>query len=35
MNVPENAKAHYNYANLQQDIGNFDDAMRHYHTAIR
>ncbi|KAJ6225510.1 hypothetical protein RDWZM_004055 [Blomia tropicalis] len=34
MNVPENAKAHYNYANLQQDIGNFDDAMRHYHTAI-
>nr|XP_027200456.1 transmembrane and TPR repeat-containing protein 1-like isoform X2 [Dermatophagoides pteronyssinus] len=35
INVPENAKAHYNYGNLQQDLGNWNDAIEHYQTAIR
>ena len=35
VNVPENAKAHYNYGNLQQDLGNWNDAIYHYQTAIR
>ncbi|KAF7495656.1 Protein O-mannosyl-transferase TMTC1 [Sarcoptes scabiei] len=35
VNVPENAKAHYNYGNWQQEIGNWNDAIYHYKTAIR
>ncbi|XP_037278013.2 protein O-mannosyl-transferase TMTC1 [Rhipicephalus microplus] len=32
--LPENAKMHYNYANLQKDIGNSDLAIKHYRLAI-
>ncbi|KAL1472356.1 hypothetical protein MTO96_039390 [Rhipicephalus appendiculatus] len=32
--LPENAKIHYNYANLQKDIGNSDLAIKHYRLAI-
>lgn len=32
--VPNNAKIHYNYANLQKDQGNTDLAIRHYKIAI-
>ncbi|KAL3194073.1 hypothetical protein MRX96_046135 [Rhipicephalus microplus] len=32
--VPENAKMHYNYANLQKDTGNIDVAVKHYKLAI-
>ncbi|XP_037555691.1 protein O-mannosyl-transferase TMTC1-like [Dermacentor silvarum] len=32
--LPENAKMHYNYANLQKDIGNSDLAVKHYRLAI-
>ncbi|KAL1486898.1 hypothetical protein MTO96_031168 [Rhipicephalus appendiculatus] len=32
--LPENAKMHYNYANLKKDIGNSDLAIKHYRLAI-
>ncbi|XP_075529075.1 protein O-mannosyl-transferase TMTC1-like [Dermacentor variabilis] len=32
--LPGNAKMHYNYANLQKDIGNSDLAVKHYRLAI-
>ncbi|XP_064476888.1 protein O-mannosyl-transferase TMTC1-like [Ornithodoros turicata] len=32
--LPENAKMHYNFANLQKDLGNTDLAIKHYNTAI-
>ncbi|KAH7986539.1 hypothetical protein HPB52_024887 [Rhipicephalus sanguineus] len=32
--LPGNAKMHYNYANLQKDIGNTDLAIKHYRLAI-
>jgi len=32
---PQNAKMHYNYANLQKDRGNTKEAIKHYTTAIR
>ncbi|XP_065308824.2 protein O-mannosyl-transferase TMTC1-like [Dermacentor albipictus] len=32
--LPGNAKMHYNYANLQKDIGNSDQAVKHYRLAI-
>ncbi|ODM99631.1 Transmembrane and TPR repeat-containing protein 1 [Orchesella cincta] len=32
---PKNAKMHYNYANLQKDMGNTKEAIKHYSTAIR
>ncbi|XP_075731912.1 protein O-mannosyl-transferase TMTC1-like isoform X1 [Rhipicephalus microplus] len=32
--LPGNAKVHYNYANLQKDIGNSDLAVKHYRLAI-
>ncbi|KAL1466352.1 hypothetical protein MTO96_026745 [Rhipicephalus appendiculatus] len=32
--LPENAKMHYNYANLQKDIANTDSAIKHYRLAI-
>ncbi|KAH7964552.1 hypothetical protein HPB51_027209 [Rhipicephalus microplus] len=32
--LPGNAKVHYNYANLQKDIGNSDLAIKHYRLAI-
>ncbi|KAH9395562.1 Transmembrane protein [Tyrophagus putrescentiae] len=35
LNVPSNAKAHYNYANLLRDQGHLEEAMEHYQTAIR
>ncbi|XP_075740375.1 protein O-mannosyl-transferase TMTC1-like [Rhipicephalus microplus] len=34
MDLPGNAKVHYNYANLQKDIGNSDLAIKHYRLAI-
>lgn len=33
--VPQNAKTHYNYANLQKDLGNIELAMQHYRRALR
>lgn len=33
--VPSNAKAHYNFANLQKDAGNVQLAARHYREALR
>lgn len=33
--LPENAKMHYNYANLQKDLGNAQLAVQHYRIAIR
>lgn len=33
--TPNNAKVHYNYANLQADVGNVYLAEKHYRTAIR
>ncbi|XP_054921315.2 protein O-mannosyl-transferase TMTC1-like isoform X2 [Dermacentor andersoni] len=33
--LPRNAKMHYNYANLQKDIGNSDLAVKHYRLAIQ
>ncbi|CAN8027898.1 unnamed protein product, partial [Ixodes persulcatus] len=33
--LPENAKMHYNYANLQKDLGNAPLAIKHYRLAIR
>ncbi|KAL1482557.1 hypothetical protein MTO96_033714 [Rhipicephalus appendiculatus] len=33
--LPGNAKIHYNYANLQKDIGNADLAIKHYGLAIK
>lgn len=33
--VPNNAKMHYNYANLQRDNQDYDTATRHYNQAIR
>ncbi|KAL1468148.1 hypothetical protein MTO96_041667 [Rhipicephalus appendiculatus] len=33
--LPENAKMHYNYANLQKDTGNSDLAIKHYRLAIK
>ncbi|XP_050688360.1 protein O-mannosyl-transferase TMTC1-like [Eriocheir sinensis] len=33
--LPHNAKMHYNFANLQKDIGNIDLAKQHYQEAIR
>ena len=35
ISVPNNAKVHYNYANLQKDSGNLKLAEAHYRTAIR
>lgn len=35
ISVPGNAKVHYNYANLQKDLGNLRLAETHYRTAIR
>nr|XP_054929071.1 protein O-mannosyl-transferase TMTC1-like isoform X2 [Dermacentor andersoni] len=32
--LPGNAKMHYNYANLQKDIGSSDLAVKHYRLAI-
>ncbi|CAL1276414.1 unnamed protein product [Larinioides sclopetarius] len=32
--VPHNAKVHYNFANLQKDLGNFDTAVEHYRMAL-
>ena len=33
--VPQNAKVHYNYANLQKDLGNTAKAINHYRIALR
>ncbi|KAK8748931.1 hypothetical protein OTU49_015603, partial [Cherax quadricarinatus] len=33
--LPHNAKMHYNFANLQKDLGNTDLAKFHYTEAIR
>ncbi|XP_063883002.1 protein O-mannosyl-transferase TMTC1-like [Scylla paramamosain] len=33
--LPHNAKMHYNFANLQKDLGNTHLAMEHYQEAIR
>ena len=33
--APENAKMHYNYANLQKDLGNNEAAVYHYREALR
>lgn len=33
--VPQNAKVHYNYANLQKNIGNYTQAIDHYQISIR
>ncbi|XP_066950018.1 protein O-mannosyl-transferase TMTC1-like isoform X3 [Macrobrachium rosenbergii] len=33
--LPHNAKMHYNYANLQKDLGHMDLAEYHYREAIR
>jgi len=35
LSTPNNAKVHYNYANLQADVGDVSLAVKHYHTAIR
>ncbi|CAG2115690.1 unnamed protein product, partial [Medioppia subpectinata] len=32
--LPQNAKTHYNYANLQKDLGNIELAMKHYTSAL-
>lgn len=32
---PWNAKVHYNYANLQKDLGDIETAVKHYKIAIR
>ncbi|XP_076350106.1 protein O-mannosyl-transferase TMTC1-like isoform X2 [Tachypleus tridentatus] len=32
--VPQNAKVHYNYANLQKDLGNVETAIKHYRIAL-
>ncbi|XP_022258926.1 transmembrane and TPR repeat-containing protein 1-like, partial [Limulus polyphemus] len=32
--VPQNAKVHYNFANLQKDLGDVDLAVKHYRIAI-
>lgn len=32
--VPQNAKVHYNFANLQKDLGNVDSATEHYRIAL-
>ncbi|XP_054162010.1 protein O-mannosyl-transferase TMTC1-like isoform X2 [Oppia nitens] len=32
--LPQNAKTHYNYANLQKDLGNIELAMKHYTNAL-
>ncbi|KFM60435.1 Transmembrane and TPR repeat-containing protein 1, partial [Stegodyphus mimosarum] len=32
--VPHNAKVHYNFANLQKDLGNVDTAVEHYRMAL-
>ncbi|XP_074604722.1 protein O-mannosyl-transferase TMTC1-like [Brevipalpus obovatus] len=32
--IPNNAKMHYNYANLLRDFGNTELAMHHYRTAL-
>ncbi|XP_076346321.1 protein O-mannosyl-transferase TMTC1-like isoform X2 [Tachypleus tridentatus] len=32
--VPQNAKVHYNFANLQKDLGEVDLAVKHYRIAI-
>jgi len=34
LSTPNNAKVHYNYANLQADVGNVSLAVEHYRTAI-
>uniref|UniRef100_T1J4S4 dolichyl-phosphate-mannose--protein mannosyltransferase n=1 Tax=Strigamia maritima TaxID=126957 RepID=T1J4S4_STRMM len=33
--LPHNAKMHYNYANLQKDLGNVNEAIEHYQTTLR
>ncbi|KAK8763592.1 hypothetical protein V5799_033799 [Amblyomma americanum] len=33
--LPRNAKMHYNYANLQKDLGNTELAIKHYMLAIK
>ena len=33
--TPNNAKVHYNYANLQTDVGNVSLAVKHYRAAIQ
>ncbi|EFX75765.1 hypothetical protein DAPPUDRAFT_17386, partial [Daphnia pulex] len=32
--LPNNAKMHYNYANVQKDDGRWETAIDHYRTAI-
>ncbi|GIX67398.1 transmembrane and TPR repeat-containing protein 1 [Caerostris extrusa] len=32
--VPHNAKVHYNFANLQKDLGNIENAVEHYKMAL-
>ncbi|XP_055930176.1 protein O-mannosyl-transferase TMTC1-like [Argiope bruennichi] len=32
--VPHNAKVHYNFANLQKDLGNVETAVEHYRMAL-
>ena len=33
--APNNAKVHYNYANLLRDIERNDEAIHHYKIAVR
>lgn len=33
--MPNNAKIHYNYANLQRDMGDWDQAVYHYRQALQ
>ncbi|CAG7718642.1 unnamed protein product [Allacma fusca] len=33
--LPHNAKMHYNYANLQKDLGNTEQAISHYRIALQ
>ena len=33
--TPNNAKVHYNYANLQADVGNVFLAEKHYRRAVQ
>ena len=32
--LPHNAKMHYNFANLQKDLGNTEKAIFHYRIAL-
>ena len=33
--MPQNAKMHYNFGNLQRDLDNVEGAVKHYREAIR